>query len=154
MLPAKIASDAAGAVISCPSCEQTIAVSAEVDSWQQRTVAAEQTAEAAHPAVHAGVLNRLARLFRERLVRGLISQRGQLIEVQQSAADEMAEMERRLNELRTPLQERLRAYEKQIGELEKALAAKGEENRELIIAKILLTRQQLEAERARETWWC
>ena len=47
------------------------------------------------------------------------------------------------------LQERLRAYETRIAELEKALVAKGDENRELIKAKIVLIRRQLEAERSR-----
>lgn len=149
MLPAKVASDVAGAVISCPSCEQTIVVGADVESWEQRALAAEQTAEQARNAIRTGMLTQLARLFREKFVRGLISQRGQLLDAQQSAATEMVELERRLNELRTPLQERLRAYENRIADLEKALAVKGDENRELIKAKIQLTRRQLEAERAR-----
>ena len=149
MLPAKVASDVAGAVISCPSCEQTIVVGANVESWQQRALAAEQTAQRARTAMRTGMLTQLARLFREKLVRGLIWQRGQLLDAQESAAAEMAELERRLDELRIPLQERLRAYEKRITDLEKALAAKGEENRELIKAKIQLTRRQLDAERVR-----
>jgi hypothetical protein len=36
-----------------------------------------------------------------------------------------------------------------MADLEKALAAKGEENRELIKAKIEMTRKQLETERAK-----
>ena len=59
-------------------------------------------------------------------------------------------MERRLNELHAPLQERLRVYETRIADLEKALAAKGEENRELIKAKIEMMRKQLETERVQE----
>ena len=61
----------------------------------------------------------------------------------------MAELERRLNELHAPLQERLRVYEARIADLEKALAAKGEENRGLIKAKIEMMRKQLAAERSR-----
>ena len=60
----------------------------------------------------------------------------------------MAEMERRLSELHAPLQERLRTYEARIADLENALVAKGEENRELIKAKIDLLRKQLEAARS------
>jgi hypothetical protein len=74
-----------------------------------------------------------------------------LLDAQQAAAAEMAELEHRLDDLRTPLKERLLAYEKRIAELEKALAARGEENRALIKAKIQLTRRQLEAERARNS---
>ena len=61
----------------------------------------------------------------------------------------MTEMERRLDELHAPLQDRLRAYEQWVAELEKSLAAKDQENRELIKAKIHFTRQQLAAARAR-----
>ncbi len=110
---------------------------AEAEPWSPRS------------ALRAGMLRQLGQLLREKLVRGLVSQRGQLLEAQNSAAAEMAELERRLNELQAPLQERLRAYENRIADLEKALTVKGEENRELIKAKIQLTRRQLEAERAR-----
>ena len=53
----------------------------------------------------------------------------------------------RLNELHAPLQNRLNAYESRIQELERELAARTEENRELLKLKIDLLRQQLEAER-------
>ena len=42
-----------------------------------------------------------------------------------------------------------RAYERRIADLEQALAAKGQENRELIQAKIQLIRHQMESERTR-----
>jgi hypothetical protein len=120
------------------------------DAWQQRALVAEQQVEKTHAAVRAGALTQLARLFREKLVRGLISQRSELLDAQQSAAAEMAEMEKRLNDLHAPLQDRLRAYETRIADLESALAVKGEENRELIKAKIQLIRHQMEAERTRD----
>ena len=72
-----------------------------------------------------------------------------MLDAQKSAADELAELERRLDELHAPLQERLRAYEKRVVELELSLAAKGQENRQLLEAKIQLTRKQIEAERTR-----
>ena len=99
--------------------------------------------------VRAGLIAQLSSIFRQKLVRGLVTQRGQLLDAQQTAAAEMAELERRLNTLQAPLQDRLRAYETRIAELEKALAAKGDENRELIKAKIVLIRRHLEAERSR-----
>jgi hypothetical protein len=99
--------------------------------------------------VRAGLIAQLSSIFRQKLVRGLITQRGQLLDAHQNAAAEMIELERRLNRLQAPLQERLRAYETRIAELEKALVAKGDENRELIKAKIVLIRRQLEAERSR-----
>ena len=111
--------------------------------WQQRALDAEQEVARAHNAIRSGVMDQL----KEKTVSSLVSQRSDLVEAQRAAAAEMAELERRLNELQTPLKDRLRAYEGRIADLEKALAAKGEENRELIKAKITLMRKQLEAER-------
>ena len=115
------------------------------DSWQQRALAAEQKVEQAHAAIRAGVMDQL----KEKLVSNLASQREEMLEIQKSAAAELAELDQRLNELHAPLQERLRVYEARITDLEKALAAKGDENRELIKAKIEMTRKQLETERSR-----
>ncbi len=49
--------------------------------------------------------------------------------------------------MHAPIQERIKAYEQRILELEQALKAKGEESHELIETMIRLTRQKLEAER-------
>ena len=130
-------------LLDAPSESQVTATNP--DPWQQRALAAEQKVERAHAAIRSGVLAQL----KEKLVGSLVSQRGQMLEAQRSAAAEMAEMERRLNELHAPLQERLRAYESRIADLEKALVVKGEENRELIRAKIGMMRKQLETERSR-----
>ena len=51
-------------------------------------------------------------------------------------------------ELKAPIQERLHSYETRIHELERDLAERNEENRELLKMKIEMTRRQLEAERA------
>ena len=115
----------------------------EAGGWQQRALDAEEKVARAHDAIRSGVMEQL----KEKAVSSLVSQRSDMIEAQHAAAVEMAELERRLNELQTPLQDRLRAYEGRIADLEKALAAKGEENRELIKAKIALMRKQLEVER-------
>lgn len=91
----------------------------------------------------------LARVLGTRLVQRLFAQRKGLMETQQLASAELAEMEDRLAQVHAPLCDRLEAYEKRIAELEQQLARKGAENRELLKAKIDLTRQQLESERAR-----
>ncbi len=114
--------------------------------WQQRALAAEDKVAKAHEAIRSGVMAQL----KDKAVTSLAAQRSDMLEAQHAAAMEMAELEKRLNELQAPLQDRLRAYESRITDLEKALAAKGEENRELIRAKIELMRKQLEAERARD----
>jgi hypothetical protein len=96
-----------------------------------------------------GVAPHLARLLMDKLVRGLLLQRTSLIEGQQQAAAEMAALESRLEKVNAPLQERLRAYEERILELEKELAQKGHENRELIRFKIQLVRTQLASTKGR-----
>jgi hypothetical protein len=90
----------------------------------------------------------LARVIKEALVQELAAQRNELIQAQRTAALEIAGLVHRLDELQTPLHERLRAYETRIQELEKELTARNEENRELLKLKIEMIRRQIEAERA------
>jgi 7TM-HD extracellular len=127
-----------------PAVVGTGAATSPADAaWQQRALVAEEKAARAQDAIRSGVVEQL----KDKAVSSLVFQRGEMLEAQQAAAAEMVELERRLNELRAPLQERLKTYEGRIAELEKALATKDAENRELIRAKIDLMRQQLEAER-------
>jgi hypothetical protein len=70
-----------------------------------------------------------------------------LLLVHQKAEGEMREFELRLERLHTALQGRISAYEKRIEELERELVAKGEENRELIGARINSAKQRLSGER-------
>lgn len=121
----------------------TATATAAESAWQQRALVAEEKAARATEAIRSGVVEQL----KDQAVSSLAMQRGEMIEAQKAAAAEMMELERRLNELRAPLQDRLKTYESRIVELEKALAAKDAENRELIRAKIDLMRKQLEAER-------
>lgn len=120
--------------------------SGDINPWEQRVIEAEAKAERAQEAIRQGVFDQL----REKVVTGLSSQRSDLLNAQQTAAAEMAELEKRLNELHAPLQERLHTYERRIVDLEKQLAAKDQENIELIKAKIDLMRKQLEAEKAKD----
>ena len=158
VLPARVAGGGAPAgIISCPACDENIVIPAEVvenlsantPAWQQRALAAERRAERAHAAIRAGVLPQFADWLKQKFVRELVSERSQMLEAQKSAAVELAELERRLDELHAPLQARLRTYEQRIADLEKSLAVKGEENRALLRAKIEMTRQRLETQRAR-----
>lgn len=114
--------------------------------WQQRALAAEEKVAKAHDAIRSGVVAQL----KDQAVTQLAAQRNEMLEAQQAAALEMDELEKRLTELHAPLQDRLSAYESRIADLEKALAVKGEENRELIRAKIELMRKQLAVERAKD----
>jgi hypothetical protein len=113
--------------------------------WKERALAAEGQADRAHAAIRSGVMG----WMKEKGVRSLVDQRADLLSAQQKAEAEMRELEARLEQLHAPLQQRINAYEARIVELEKDLAAKGEENRELIGARISAARQHLEIERGR-----
>jgi hypothetical protein len=91
----------------------------------------------------------LAQTLKEAVVQGLAAQRAELLEVQRLAAAEIAELVQRLDQLQAPMQERLRAYQDRIQELQKDLAERTEENRELLKLKIEMMRRQLESERGR-----
>lgn len=118
-----------------------------LDKWQERALAAEQRAEQLQRAARAGVMVHLSRWLSQAFTRRLIVERRLLLEAQAKAAAEMAELESRLEKIHAPLQDRLMAYERRIAELEKELAARGEENRELLKAQIEFMRKQLESQR-------
>ena len=95
--------------------------------------------------VRERLMPHLARLLMGSFVQKLLSQRTDMLDTQKRAAAEMSELEDRLEKVHAPLQDRLRAYQSRIAELEKELATKGEENRELTKAKIELARKHLAA---------
>ena len=117
------------------------------EAWRQRALLAEQQAQQAQTVVREGLLGQLAQWMSDKMTQKLVSQRSDLLSAQQRAAVEMAELEARLEKVHAPLQERLQAYEHRIADLEKELAIKGEENRELTKARIAIIRKQLEIER-------
>jgi hypothetical protein len=102
-----------------------------------------------HDAILTAVGPQLAHLMRDKLIEKLVLQRSALLDVQQAAALEVAELEERLEKIHAPLHDRLRAYEKRIVELERELTAKGEENRTITEARISLVKQQLETKRVK-----
>jgi 7TM-HD extracellular len=157
MLPARLDHEPASrasqdsAVVSCPNCAEAIVIqganSEAVLPWQQRALIAEQRAQQATAMMRKSLLPHLARWLRTKIVRGLITQRAQLLNAQQAAELELAKLEKRLASINAPLEERLKAYELRIAELENELAAKARENQELIRIQIALTRKKLERER-------
>lgn len=86
---------------------------------------------AATAVVRSGLFPHLARLMVSRLVQGLLFQRARMVEAQEVAAVHIHELEERLGRIQAQLQQRLITYEQRIAELEKALAAKEQENRAL-----------------------
>jgi len=140
-----VALGAASAVPLISATPEANAAPTTTDSWQQRALEAEQKVEQAHAAIRAGVMAQL----KEKLVSNLASNEKKC-SPPSSQPLRSWRIGSALNELHAPLQERLRVYETRMADLEKALAAKGEENRELIKAKIEMTRKQLETETRQE----
>jgi hypothetical protein len=119
------------------------------DVWRQRALMAELRVEQVQAVVTASLAPHLAQAVKEALVLELAGQRKELLQAQQIAAAEIAQLTQHLDELRAPIQERLHSYETRIQELEKELAAKNEENRELLKLKIEMLRHQLAVEGTR-----
>lgn len=117
--------------------------------WRRRALEAEARAEQAQAALKAGLAPQLAEFLKEAVVQGLAAQRNELLNAQQCAALEISELVHRLDELKAPMQDRLRSYEERIAELEKDLAERNEENRELLKLKVEMMRHHLETERSR-----
>jgi hypothetical protein len=134
---------------SLPAVGVISANKAADDEWRRRALEAEARAEQAQAALKASLAPQLAESLKEAVVQGLAAQRSELLKAQHSAALEISELVQRLDELKAPMQDRLRSYEDRIHELEKNLAERNEENRELLKLKIEMTRRQLEVERAR-----
>ena len=91
----------------------------------------------------------LAQTLKDAVVQGLAQQRAELLETQRMAATEISQLVLRLDQLQAPMQERLRAYQDRIQELQKELSDRTDENRELLKLKIEMMRKQLESERGR-----
>jgi hypothetical protein len=119
---------------------------------EKRAAAAEQRARQATDLVRQGLIPHLARLMKDRLFRGVFSQRAQLLLTQEAGAGQVAELEQRLAKIQSQMQNRFGAYERRIAELEKEVTAKERINRELLQAKATLMRQEQElaAPRTRE----
>ena len=178
LLPTRVRpAEISGTVVSCPACTGTIVLPleltgsasspapatqpasagsitppAEADAqyWKERALIAEGRVQKTNYVLRAALIPHLARWLMSKLVRGLASQRADLLETQQKAEQEMANLEQRLASVQAPLEDRLKAYEQRIAELEKDLTAKGEENRDIIKATIAMAKKKLELERSKE----
>ena len=132
-----------------PTVQPISAGALAADAWRQRAMEAERRAEQAQAAARNGITPQIAQAIKEALVQELAAQRNELLQAQQMAAAELAQLTRQLDELQVPMQERLRSYETRIEELQKELSARNEENRELLKMKIDMMRRQIDVERGR-----
>ena len=120
------------------------------EAWRERALAAEARAQNATAMLRTKMLPHMARWMMQEFMQRLLLQRRAILTDHQTAEREVAEIAERLEHVHAPLEERLRAYEKRIAELETELAAKGEQNLELIKARIESTRKKLDGERTPE----
>jgi hypothetical protein len=100
------------------------------------------------PELKERALAELTEFAKQSLVQGLYSQRNALLETQQKAQRELAELEARLMALKLP--DRILAYEKRIMELEQELEDRSGELRELTNTTLSLLRRKVEEERELE----
>jgi len=117
-----------------------------VVAWQERALSAEALANNQALLLREKLMPELTEFVKQSLVQGLAAQRDALLALQQQALQSLLEMETRLAHLNAPLQERLRAYETRIAELEKEISHQGTEMRELTRTILQLMRKKLEAE--------
>ena len=118
--------------------------------WKERALRAEEHAARAAVAMRAELRPHFLQWLKEKLVRGLLADRSRLMSTQEQAEQDLTELEARLAKLHAPMEQRLQLYQQRIAELESELAAKGQESRDLIRAKIQLTRRRLEAEQEKK----
>ena len=122
----------------------------QIQALEKRAAAAEQRARQATDLVREGLVPHLAHLMKNRLFRGVASQRAHLLLTQQAGASQVADLEQRLAKIQSQMQNRFGAYERRIAELEKEVMAKEQINRELLQAKTDMMNQALAAARTRE----
>jgi len=127
--------------------EATVTLSAA--EWQERALNAEARAAQQASLIREQLMPELREFVQHSVVQGLAAQRDTLLSMQQQALQSVLELESRLAELHAPLQERIRAYENRIRELETELGAQNAEVRELTRTMLDMMRQRLGAERKR-----
>jgi predicted exporter len=130
-----------------PQLPAGLAVESSGDDWKQRALAAEAMAGKQGELLREKIMPELTEFAKQSLVQGLYAQRNALIETQRKAQESLAELEARLKTLQAPLQDRIRAYEQRIAELEREVETQGDEMRELTRATLTLVRRKLEDER-------
>jgi DNA-directed RNA polymerase subunit RPC12/RpoP len=160
-----VSEDGIGAVVSCTNCTERIVVPpysiteffpAEPTRRSSTPVAGglelmrpvQDRVDGVPATMRAALIPHLARLMMNRLVQALFAQRASLIDTQAEATRRMADLEERIAKAQVSVQGRFAAYDSRIAELERLLAAKEEENRELMRQNFQLAKRALEAESA------
>ena len=142
--------DSRGTVDDFDMEDRRLPARARIQSLQERVADAERRAKRAAEVVRSGLVPHLADLMKDKLFRGVASQRAQLLRSQHSGASQVAELEQRLARIQLQVQNRFSAYERRIAELEREVAAKEQVNRELLNAKVQKLKPALEGAQIRE----
>jgi hypothetical protein len=121
----------------------------QAEALRQRALAAEQRAERAQAMIRQGLLPDLSRWLKQKLVRKLVDDRAQLLETQQAAAHKVMAVEERLSRIEQQVQRQNDSYQARIEALTRELLTAKEENRELIRARIIQVKAEMEAARVR-----
>ena len=103
----------------------------------------DQRAERASAVVRAGLTPHLARMMKDQLVWTLMAQRTHMVSTQEAGTAMVAELEQRLEQIRTEFESRVETYEKRITELERELETTSQINRELIEATIDMAKKAM-----------
>jgi hypothetical protein len=98
------------------------------------------------PGLQTSLAPQILQVVRQAFVHELSGQRRDLLMAQQIAASEVVALVQRMDALQVAMQDRLRAYESKIQQLEADLIARKEENRQLIRLKIQMLRHQVDLE--------
>ena len=122
------------------------------EDWRQRALIAESLAGNQALLLREKLMPELTEFVKQSLVQGLAAQRDALLAMQQQAMHSLIEMETRLASLQAPMQDRIRAYETRITELEKEISVQGTEMRELTRTILQLMRKKLEEEQAQDSF--
>jgi len=130
--------------IETPGATQT-----QAEVLRQRALAAEQRAERATAVIRSGLIPHLSQWLKQKLVRKLITDREQLLGAQQAATLKALRVEERLARIEQQIQRQNSAYQERIEALTRELIVAKEENRELIRARIMQVKAEMEAARAR-----
>ena len=158
-----VSDDGVNAVISCTNCKEFIVVppysiSEFFPAYPLRRPEApsrdrvelirpnQERAENIPATVRGALIPHLARMMMNRLVQALFAQRESLIDTQAQATRRMEELEERISRAQTNVEKKIALYESRIAELENQLAAKEEENRELMRTNFQLAKKALEME--------
>ena len=121
----------------------------ETEALRRRALAAEQEAERAKALIRDGLLPDLRNWLKHKLAHKLITDRARMLETQQTAMRQAAAVEQRLARLEQQIQQQNRSYVERIEQLTRELLVAKEENRELILARIVMVKAEMAAARDR-----